>query len=97
MSILVLVGNRELVALRNLSSWCLVMVERLFFTVPRGCLWFVIVVFLEHTHLLFLKPLIFMYLLKTDHAPGEPLVGPFFPRALFGANLNMVHWMISGI
>ena len=47
-------GKRELIALLNLSSWCLVMVERLFLTVPRGCLQFVIVVFLDHTHLLFL-------------------------------------------
>ena len=48
-------GKRELVALLNLSSWCLVMVERLFLAVPRGCLRFVIVVFPDHTHLLFLK------------------------------------------
>ena len=47
-------GKRELVALLNLSSWCLVMVERLFLAVPRGCLQFVIVVFPDHTHLLFL-------------------------------------------
>ena len=47
-------GKRELVALLNLSSWCLVMVEWLFLTVPQGCLWFVIVVFPDHTHLLFL-------------------------------------------
>ena len=47
-------GKRELIALLNLSSWCLVMVERLFFAVPRGCLQFVIVVFPDHTHLLFL-------------------------------------------
>ena len=46
-------GKRELVALLNLSSWCLVMVERLFLAVPRGCLRFVIVVFPDHTHLLF--------------------------------------------
>ena len=38
----------------NLSSWCLVTVERLFLTVPRGCLQFMIVVFPDHTHLLFL-------------------------------------------
>ena len=31
-------GKRELIALLNLSSWCLVMVERLFLAVPRGCL-----------------------------------------------------------
>ena len=49
---IILMGKRELVALLNLSSWCLVMVERLFLAVPRGCLWFVIVVFPDHTHLL---------------------------------------------
>ena len=48
-------GKRELVALLNLSSWCLVMVERLFLVVTRGCLRFVIVVFPDHTHLLFLQ------------------------------------------
>ena len=46
-------GKRELIALLNLSSWCLVMVEQLFLAVPRGCLRFVIVVFPDHTHLLF--------------------------------------------
>ena len=53
-----LMGKRELIALLNLSSWCLVMVERLFLTVPRGCLQFVIVVFPDHTHLLFLVTLV---------------------------------------
>ena len=43
----------KLIALLNLSSWCLVMVEQLFLAVPRGCLQFVIVVFPDHTHLLF--------------------------------------------
>ena len=52
---IILMGKRELIALLNLSSWCLVMVERLFLTVPRGCLQFVIVVFPDHTHLLFIK------------------------------------------
>ena len=51
---IILMGKRELIDLLNLSSWCLVMVERLFLTVPRGCLQFVIVVFPDHTHLLFL-------------------------------------------
>ena len=51
---IILIGKRELIALLNLSSWCLVMVERLFLAVPRGCLRFVIVVFPDHTHLLFL-------------------------------------------
>ena len=52
---IILMGKRELIALLNLSSWCLVMVERLFLTVPGGCLQFVIVVFPDHTHLLFFK------------------------------------------
>ena len=50
---IILMGKRELIALLNLSSWCLVMVKRLFLAVPRGCLQFVIVVFPDHTHLLF--------------------------------------------
>ena len=51
---IILMGKRELVVLLNLSSWCLVMVEQLFHAVPWGCLQFVIVVFPDHTHLLFL-------------------------------------------
>ena len=50
---IILMGKRELIALLNLSSWCLVMVERLFLAVSQGCLQFVIVVFPDHTHLLF--------------------------------------------
>ena len=50
---IILMGKRELIALLNLSSWCLVMVERLFLAMPRGSLQFVIVVFPDHTHLLF--------------------------------------------
>ena len=46
-------GKRELVALLSLSSWCLVMVEWLFLAVSWGCLRFVIVVFPDHSHLLF--------------------------------------------
>ena len=52
---IILMGKRELIALLNLSSWCLVMVERLFLAVPRGCLQFVIVVFPDHTHYFSLK------------------------------------------
>ena len=54
---IILMGKRELVALLNLPFWRLVMVERLFLAVPRGCLRFVILVFPDHTHLLFLKTL----------------------------------------
>ena len=52
---IILMGKWGLVALLNLSSWCLVMVKRLFLAVPLGCLRFVIVVFPDHTHLLFLS------------------------------------------
>ena len=51
---IILMGKRELVALL-LSTWCLVMVERLFLAVPQGCLQFFIVAFPDHTHLLFLQ------------------------------------------
>ena len=51
-------GKRELVALLNLSSWCLLMAYGLFLAVPRGVLRFVIVVFPDHTHLLFMEVLI---------------------------------------
>ena len=48
---IILMGKRELLALLNFSSWCLVItVERLFLAVPRGCLPFVIVVFPDDTH-----------------------------------------------
>ena len=52
---IILMGKRELIALLDLSSWCLGVVWRLFLAVPRGCLQFVIVVFHDHTHLLLLK------------------------------------------
>ena len=60
---IILMGKRELIALLNLSSWCLVMVERLFLAVPRGCLQFAFLVFPDHTHLLFFMV---CYLTVTD-------------------------------
>ena len=59
---IILMGKRELVALLNLSSWCLVMVERLFLKVPRGCLRFVIVVFPDHTHLIYYAIMVFWFI-----------------------------------
>ena len=66
-------GKRELIALLNLSYWCLVMVERLFLAVPRGCMQFVIVVFPDHTHLLFLKKAVISPIFKTSdrHKPAN--------------------------
>ena len=51
---IILMGKCELVALLCLFSWCLVIVVWLFLEMPRVCLQFVIVVFPDHTHLLFL-------------------------------------------
>ena len=51
---IILIGKRELVALLSLSSWCLVIVVWLFLAVPWVSLQFVIVVFPDHNHLLFL-------------------------------------------
>ena len=62
---IILMGKRELIAFLNLSSWCLVMVKRLFLAMPRGCLQFVIVVFPDHTNLL-----IFMEKPGIEPAPG---------------------------
>ena len=54
---IILMGRRELIALLSLSSWCLMVVEWLFLTVPKVCLQFVIVVFPDFIHLLFLVTL----------------------------------------
>ena len=47
-------------------------VERLFLTVPRGCLQFVIVVFPDHTHLLF-----FIFTENHRHLPIASVNDPF--------------------
>ena len=57
---IILTGKRELVALLSLFSWCLLIVVWLFLVVPWICQQFVIVVFPEHTHLLFLAFLLTM-------------------------------------
>ena len=76
---IILMGKRELIALLNLSSWCLVMVERLFLTVPLGCLQFVIVVFPDHTHFLFLICLVYSSLLSvSEKKSAEVVVCIFF-------------------
>ena len=46
--------KRELDALLSLSSWCLMLVLWLFLSVLWVCLQFVIVIFPNHNHLLFL-------------------------------------------
>ena len=56
--------KRELVALICLSSWCLAIVVWFFLTVPRVCLQFVIIVFPDHIHLLFLTQLLFSLIIS---------------------------------
>ena len=51
---IILIGKGELIAFLSLSSWCLLIVVWLFLRVPLVCLGFVIVVFSDHTLLLFL-------------------------------------------
>ena len=63
---IILMGKRELVALLSLSSWCLMIVVWLFLAVPWVCLQFVIVVFPDHSHLLFLNTL---YMTITTNIP----------------------------
>ena len=55
-------GRRELVALLSVSSWCLVIDVWLFLAVPWVCLQFEIVIFPDHTHLLFLGTFFFKIL-----------------------------------
>ena len=47
--------TRELVALLSLSFWCLVIIVWLFLAMAWVCLQFVIVIFPDRTHLLFLE------------------------------------------
>ena len=50
---IILMGKRELDALLGLSSWWFMMTVWLFLSVSWICLRFVILVFPDHTHLLF--------------------------------------------
>ena len=55
-------GKIELVALVCLSYWCIVIVVWLFHTMPWICLQLVIVVFPDHTHMLFLLLIALLFL-----------------------------------
>ena len=69
---IILMGKRELVALLNLSSWCLMMVVWLFFAVPWVCLRLVNVLFPDHTHLLFLScPIYRLYSINGNETDGS--------------------------
>ena len=58
---IILMGKRELVVLLTLSSWYLMIDVWLFLTVLWVCLQFVIVVFPNHTYLLFLPKLYVLF------------------------------------
>ena len=64
-------GKGKLVALLSLSSCCFLMVMWLFLAVPCVCLLFVIVVFPDHTHLLFLGCEYPLYLLYMNHKTDD--------------------------
>ena len=68
---IILIGKRKLVAMFSLSSCCLLVVVWLFLAVPWVCLLFVIVVFLDHTHLPFLSSEYPLYLLYMNHKTGD--------------------------
>ena len=65
----ILMGKRELVAFLSLSSWCLVMVVWLILELTWVCLRFVIVVFPDHTYLLYL-----LYIEMLNNDTGASLV-----------------------
>ena len=68
---IILMGKRKLVAIPSLSSCCFLMVVWLFLAVPWVCLLFVIVVFPDHAHLLFLGREHPLYLLNMSHKTGD--------------------------
>ena len=89
---IILMVKRELIALLNLSSWCLVMVERLFLAVPRGCLQFVIVVFPDHTHLLFLLCLCARLFICALWSPARKGLTSWLSFVVSTVSLSLSHW-----
>ena len=79
---IILMGKKELVALLNLSSWCFVTVEWLFLAVSWGFLRFVIVVFPDHTHLLFIKKHTFAraFVSRTAKEDCRWTIGPYLSQ-----------------
>ena len=86
--------KREQVALLSSSSWCLVMVVWLFLAVPWVCLRFVIVVFSDHTHLLFLTKL------GADLDPNcsslYPVSTYYIRNKAIGVSLAGRYWPVMG-
>ena len=63
--------------------------ERLFLAVPQGCLQFVIVVFPDHTHLLFLK-FKFVYILAQSYVLHNGSLGPVVNILAIFSNANIL-------
>ena len=84
---IIMMGKRELVALLNLFSWCLVMVKWLFLAVLWGCLRFTIVVFLIILSSIFGKPRVSISVLKT--LPGTLDIKHHSP-VVFSSNAHFV-------
>ena len=73
-------GKRELVALLSLPSWCLVIYVWLFLAMSWVCLQFVIVVFPDHTRLIFLTSCLsgvcfFLVFLSLSHMVSQVRCG----------------------
>ena len=85
----ILMRKRELVAFLGLSSWCLMMVERLFLALSWGCLWFVIVVFPDHTHYQFLKKNGRITEITLDRALSSRKHGPYHTKFLRNSLKNL--------
>ena len=75
-------GKKKLVALLSLSSCCFLMVVWLFLAVPWVCQLFVIVVFPDHTHLLFL-------------GSEYPLYLVYITTRLVTLKHDLHHWIVS--
>ena len=95
---IVLMEKRELVVLLSLSIRCLVIVVWLFLAVLWGCLQFVIVVFPDHTYLLFLFADLTSYDMYFKHTKSrtrsENVKFICFPFILFVKNVIYGHTSI---
>ena len=94
---IIFMGKRELVALLSLSFWCLVIVVWLFLVVPWVSPQFVIVVFPDYTHLLFLKTLpITLLTLLYNHPFNQKSLTSWLLFVMFILVLLLPH-VVSGV
>ena len=95
---IILMGKRELVSLLGLPSWCLLIVVWLFLTVPWVCLRFVIVVFPDHTHLLFFTLSICVFFTAQPPPPPQFMILAFHiyvttnSRSHFSYYIDVSQW-----